>query len=229
MKIYRRVTISIRTGDLVDEDSYEYEGPISECKGGSTTTNTQDRAYNARMAAISERQQEMAEEYYQYYKDTYQPYETAQINANTELLPTITAQSKAEAEAATTSATAMNQFTTAMLNNGTFDTQADAALNKASAANQAYTTAMNGLYDPNQEASLARADVANSYSGIESALQRDLGRSGVDPTSGAYSSAMAGLSRERAKDTASAMTTARKTAKEGNFGALTTAAQLSYA
>lgn len=55
--------------------------------GGSTTINSEDRAYNARMATIAEAQQEMAEEYYKYYQEYYQPYEKQQIAANKELMP----------------------------------------------------------------------------------------------------------------------------------------------
>lgn len=55
--------------------------------GGGTTINSQDEAYNARMAAIAEAQQGMAEEYYGFYKDYYQPYEKEQIAANRELVP----------------------------------------------------------------------------------------------------------------------------------------------
>lgn len=55
--------------------------------GGSTTINSEDEAYNARMATIAEAQQVMAEEYYEYYKNTYQPYEEEQIAANRALIP----------------------------------------------------------------------------------------------------------------------------------------------
>jgi len=34
MKIYNEVTIDMNTGNIISEDSYEYSGPISECKGG---------------------------------------------------------------------------------------------------------------------------------------------------------------------------------------------------
>ena len=64
MKIYNKLIVDIETGDSIYEDSFEYNGEVSECKGGSTTTNTQDKAYNKRMAAIAERQQAMAEEYF---------------------------------------------------------------------------------------------------------------------------------------------------------------------
>lgn len=33
MKIYRSVTIHIESGRVLAEDSYEYLGPVSECKG----------------------------------------------------------------------------------------------------------------------------------------------------------------------------------------------------
>jgi hypothetical protein len=55
--------------------------------GGDTQINSEDKEYNARMATIAEAQQGMAEEYYQYYKDYFQPYEKKQIAANTQLLP----------------------------------------------------------------------------------------------------------------------------------------------
>ena len=55
--------------------------------GGSTTINSEDKEYNARMATIAEAQQNMAEEYYDYYQSTYRPYETEQIAANRALVP----------------------------------------------------------------------------------------------------------------------------------------------
>jgi len=67
--------------------------------GGGTTINSEDEAYNARMATIAEAQQKMAEEYYSYYKDTYQPYEKEQIAANRALIPY---QKKFQTEALTT-------------------------------------------------------------------------------------------------------------------------------
>lgn len=54
---------------------------------GSTSTTSFDKEYNARMAAIAESQQGMAEEYYKYYQEYYQPYEKQQIAANTQLMP----------------------------------------------------------------------------------------------------------------------------------------------
>ena len=41
MKIYNEVRINISTGKTVYEDSYEYDGEIAECKGGSKVSYTQ--------------------------------------------------------------------------------------------------------------------------------------------------------------------------------------------
>lgn len=87
MKIYTRVVMSLFDGKILEADAIEYSGPVAECKGGSTSTTSVDEVYNARMATIAESQQSMAEEYYQYYQDVYQPYETEQIAANRALLP----------------------------------------------------------------------------------------------------------------------------------------------
>ena len=38
MKIYERIVIDIETGKILDEESYEYNGPIAECKGGGGGT-----------------------------------------------------------------------------------------------------------------------------------------------------------------------------------------------
>ncbi len=62
--------------------------------GGETTINSEDEAYNARMATIAEAQQGMAEEYYKYYKESYQPYEKEQIAANRALIPYQTGMQK---------------------------------------------------------------------------------------------------------------------------------------
>lgn len=34
MKIYERITISMATGEVIHEDSYDYSGPVALCKGG---------------------------------------------------------------------------------------------------------------------------------------------------------------------------------------------------
>jgi hypothetical protein len=89
MNIYTKVIIDMRTGAVIESEGYEYNGPIAECKGGSST-NTVDKKYNRRMAALYERQQEMAEEYWGFYKKNYLPYEKQKIKQSRELMPTQT-------------------------------------------------------------------------------------------------------------------------------------------
>lgn len=41
MKIYNKVVIDMVSGDVIEEDSFEYDGAIAECKGGSSQTKTE--------------------------------------------------------------------------------------------------------------------------------------------------------------------------------------------
>jgi len=41
MKVYNEVRINISTGETIYEDSYEYNGEVAECKGGSKVSYTQ--------------------------------------------------------------------------------------------------------------------------------------------------------------------------------------------
>lgn len=238
MKIYRSITIDIDTGETVAEDSFDYDGPVDLCKsGGSTTTNTQDPKYNARMATISERQQKMAEEYFSFWKRTYKPYEEAMVEANTGLLPTLTAMQESEAGLATQLANAKLATDENGMSYSDYQVQAEtdafksasdyakAASDRAGLLQSTYKSAMEG-YDPNAEARLSAADVSNAFSNTAATARRDLGRAGVDPNSGAYTSALAQLSTDRAKSMAGAMSQARRTAKDANFSRMTQAAAL---
>ncbi len=40
MKIYTRVVMSLKTGNVLEADSYEYKGPVVECKGGGKSPST---------------------------------------------------------------------------------------------------------------------------------------------------------------------------------------------
>ena len=55
MKIYNKIIMTV-TGEVLEEDSYEYTGKLIQCKGGGSTS-TVDYAYNRRMASIAEDQQ----------------------------------------------------------------------------------------------------------------------------------------------------------------------------
>ena len=90
MRIYTRIVLDMATGEVLESDSYEYDGPVALCgggqSGGSSTTNTQDTEYNARMATIAEQQQAMAQQYFDFWQSDYKPLETDQIAANREMI-----------------------------------------------------------------------------------------------------------------------------------------------
>ena len=89
--IYTRLVLDRASGEMLEAQGFEYDGPVTECMGGSgggsSTTNTVDYAYNARMAALSEEQQGWARDYYNMWQQYQKPYEIAQTQANMEMLP----------------------------------------------------------------------------------------------------------------------------------------------
>lgn len=83
MKVYERVVIDMTTNEVLEEVSYEYDGPVAECKsGGSSSTNTVDYEYNDRMATLSEEQQDWAREYYKFWESDQRPLEEAMIKSD---------------------------------------------------------------------------------------------------------------------------------------------------
>lgn len=229
MKIYTKVVMDIRTGKILEEELFEYQGPIAECKGGgsSTTTSTTnvypDYAYNRRMATVAEKQLAQAEEYMTFWREYYQPMEKAEIAANMELIPAQTAAEKAkvgleqaQAEAGMEMVPLEKEYRRGVLEAGIKETAAAEPV-----MSEYYKQALRGI-DPEAEAARARADVATQFKGAEGTMRRSLGRVGLGAR---YGEAMAGMGMERARATAGAMTTTRRAAEEQNFQRLAGATQ----
>ncbi len=88
--IHTKVVFDIETLETIEDEFYIYAGDCAECGGGGGggDTTTVDYGYNSRMATISEKQQSMADDYWNnVYKPYYQPLEVAQAKANAELMP----------------------------------------------------------------------------------------------------------------------------------------------
>lgn len=51
MKIYTKVTIFMETGEVLNSESYEYDGPVAECKGGTSTKTVQSPEAREALAA----------------------------------------------------------------------------------------------------------------------------------------------------------------------------------
>lgn len=78
MKIYSKIVISLKTDQVLYDEWEEYSGPIAYCGGGSKGGgDSVDKAYNAGMLALSQEQQEWAEQMFNMFKYgvTYDPYE----------------------------------------------------------------------------------------------------------------------------------------------------------
>lgn len=79
MRIYTKVVIDMKTGNVIRGDMFEYEGPVAQCGGGgSKSSGTVDKAYNRGMLELSKEQQSWAEEMFNMFKYgvTYNPYQT---------------------------------------------------------------------------------------------------------------------------------------------------------
>jgi len=210
MKIYNKIVIEISSGDVIFEDSLEYKGEVLECKGGGTsTTNTVkdiDYAYNSRMAAIAEEQQGMAQEYFDYWKATEKPYETAQIAANTELMPGEVALAKEQNALSLEKAGSQRELLPQQTN----------------IAKSYYDEVLGGV-NVGEKMGMARSDVQQATSLTEGERRREFSRMGVDPSSPAFASLRSGDLREKAKLMVGASTLARRGAEDDQFTRLRTA------
>ncbi len=210
MKIYTKVVMNIATGEITEADSFEHNGPISKCKGGGTTINSIDEAYNARMATIAEAQQQMAETYFKFGQEEYRPYESAMLQANMGLIPQETALRKQQIES---EIGLMPMRTEAMR----------AQLGGAPAAiEQMYQSADVDIGDKMAQ---AQADVTQQFAGAQGQYERSLGRMGVAPGSGRSIGFQKDFALERAKGIAGARTWARRQGEEDRYRRLGDAAR----
>lgn len=233
--IHTRVVIDMATMETLEDECFEYNGQLALCGGsggGSSTTNTVDYAYNARMAALSEEQQQWAREYFGVWQDYQKPYEIAQAQANLSMLPleteiyknqlgTANALLPLEAEYARGQLQAANQ----MLPQETalYGQQLNAASKlipqQTEAASKFLTAALDGV-DVNERMALAAADTSNAWKDARSASNRANARIGVNPNSGRYQGIMAAMDTQQAAQVAGAKTQARVGAEQENFNRL---------
>lgn len=209
MKLYKRIVIDMKTLQVIEAEEIEYDGPIAECKGSKqTSTTSYDTKYNARMAKIAERQQGIADQYFEFWKQTYKPYETAQVAANLELMPFEVAAQKEQLQTATAGAQARRK---------------EIGLAKP-VVEEYYKQALEGV-DVGQEVSRARADVAQGLQESEEEVKREMSRLGVDPTSGRFAAAARTSGLEKARAVGGAMSEARRYAERESFSRASGATQ----
>lgn len=191
MKIYTRVVMDW-DGEVLTSESEEYFGPVLECKGSSSSTSV-DEAYNARLATIQERQQEIADEYFAYWGEYQKPYEIQQTQANTELLPYETTYSKNKLQ---------DQISTMGMTQPL--------------KTNFFQQASQGK-DVQGQMALAQADVAKGFRDTQAATSRAMGRMGVNPDSGRFAGVNASNDLAKAAAVAGARTQARVSTEDENF------------
>ena len=206
MRIQTRVLFDMRSGAVLEDEGFEYSGPLAECKGGGgSTVNSVDYAYNDRMATLSEEQQKWAREYFQMWQQYYKPYEIAQAQSNMELLPYETSLYKQQLQAAS-----------------------QLLPQQTEAAKQFLTSALEGV-DVNERMGLASADMASAWKDTQAQAARAAGRMGVNPNSGRFQGINAALDTQKAAQMAGARTQARVGAEQENFERKKAAASLNAA
>ena len=203
-KIYTSIAIDMKSGEVLEEESYLYDGPVAECKGGGSVDSV-DEVYNARMATLSEEQQDWAREYYNVWNKYFKPYEIAQSQANMELLPLETNLYKGQLESAT-----------------------QLLPQQTEAAQKFLSQSLNGV-DVNERMGLATADTANAWKDMNKVNARESARMGVDPNSGRFMGMQSALGTQQAAAMAGARTQARVGAEAENYDRLAKATQLSPA
>lgn len=209
MRLNTRIVIDMATLKVIERESTEYDGPIAHCGGGGGSSEpTYDEAYNKRMANVAERQQAMSEEYFKFWEKHGKPYEKAKIKANMELMPYEVETRKAEME-------------TQQL--GMEMRQKEMKMAEP-VAEEYYKQALEGV-DVGEEVQQARSDVAQGLQETEGEMSRHMSRLGVDPSSPAYMERMKAGGMEKAKMVGGAMSAARRSAEQTNFGRLAQATQ----
>ncbi|RLE77118.1 MAG: hypothetical protein DRJ44_02765 [Thermoprotei archaeon] len=201
-------------------------------KGGGSSGDTYDAAYNARMATIAEAQQDMAEQYFDFWESDYKPMEKEQIAANREMIPYETGLQKEKIQAERELLPGQTAFTGEQIAAGRELLPGQTALAKlqmqdsTAAINERapvrtafYNEALNGI-DVESRANRAAADAAHSFADSNNIMRRNSARMGVSPDSGRFTAMQNENSLDRAKMISGAKTQARTLAELENFNRL---------
>lgn len=220
MKIYNRIKLNIDTWEVLEEDSYEYEGPtalaISFGGGGGGGDNI-DEEYNRRMARIAARQQDMAEEYFEFWRQEQAPTEAMRNEMERRVLPHETNLRNLEIRQRMRLMPVEEELTRAQADYTIEDLEARKPL-----ARQYYQEAMKGENEA-RAAAQAGANVAQEYDRAGGIQRRFAARAGADVNSGRFAQQTQATALGRARDVAGQKTSARMAARDRNFARLDTA------
>ena len=224
MKIYSKIVMCMTTLEILEEESYEYSGPIALCKGGSSSTTTVDYEYNARMASLAEKNQEYADEMFDIFKNGIngQPSEmdlmSEQIASDFGMV-----KDRAEAERAELefkqkqmdAAAELLPYESDAMKLGLQD-KMKSIKERSPVVSAFYEDAMTGV-DPDKRVAEARAGVQQGFDQANDQTTRQLSRMGISPDSGRGMQAFADQGIGKATALAGASTAARTQAEAENF------------
>jgi len=186
----------------------------------SSSTTTQaptDPEAAKRMAAVAERQQEMAEEQWGLGKDIYMPYEKAMVESNVALLGPNEELMRKRLEEGTYDITQDRERRDLIRSQMTQELKTSAGV-----PTKFYEETLKAG-DPNERMATASADVEQAFAGAEGETRRSMGRMGINPASGRFASLRGETLRKKASTLAGARTGARKSASDDLYSRLTTA------
>ncbi|MCT4627933.1 hypothetical protein [Halodesulfovibrio sp.] len=198
MKVYLKVVLD-KDGTVLEEESFEHHGAVILCKSGGSSDNV-DEVYNARMAKIYERQQDMAEEYFNFWRTRQRGLDTAKIKAQHKLLPYQTDLEKSKS----------------LYGQAKYGDMQRAIRETAPVRSQFLSEARNGV-NINDRMGRATADVAQSFKDANQQTQRGLSRMGVTPSAGSTASLINSQNLAKAKATAGARGLTRIASEQENF------------
>lgn len=200
MKIYDRVVIDMATGVELEADAKEWRGDVAWCGGGGST-NTVDKEYNRRLAAVQERAQDISDAYFKFWEKNNAPLEAAKAAAELENVP------------------AQQRITQGLLG------IQEAALPQTKELSQRFLNESLEGVNANEWANRAGTDQQIAASNANAQLARNALRMGLNPNSGAMTRALADQATTNAANVAAARTSAYRAAEDENYKRLSSGAQ----
>lgn len=215
-------------------------GALVHCytSGSKSETNSVDYVYNAGMLDIAEDQQEMAKQYYDYWRygangeASFRDVESAQNTANLELMPYQTGLQKSMLQAdqgligiETEAQRAAAEMGIAGAGAGIAKYNAQEGLAPAAGdlTKEYLTQALGRAKDPTQEMDKAQTGVMQAFGKVDQDLQRYMSMNNIDPSGGKGLAAKKNLLLDRAKGVSGARQNAYNQTFENLRGASNTA------
>lgn len=230
MKVFTKIVIDMEKGSVIETECEwaEYNGPVALCKGGAEPEV--DKKYNAGMLAISNKQQAIADEMFNYFKHgvSYNPYDpkTGELTEEAIREGYDPEAQVSEAELISTQLAAQKELVPLEVESekGRFGQMEE----RRGVVSSLYKDALSGV-DVEGRVSEHRAGVQQAFAKEGEIQARNLSRFGIDPGSGRGIAAFAGVGLEKAKATALGETQIRRAAETEDFTRKTVAAGLPVA